>query len=359
MGHVMRFLSGLLLVTALAGQAAAQSLFTPSGEPETSPTAVVAAVPGEAVVDDVAVRFENGIQLLARLRAQAEQVISKMPKGDDTSVQREEMAREKFDELQRLADAVPGRQITLSFRIVDIVSRPAPVAPQPLGANASGVERERHAKRQQDYERAKAVFEKQPLLVVGQITLGNSAPDPKIAKEIAATTQRHREAVADINKRIADAKSDTSRKSLREEKAKLLKRHQEELKQLRQRQAGSVTQKNAAYVLGSNDELREWKRGQTRSVRGVVQKVAIFNKPRSGYNTGSTAARSNDVDVSATAKVFFKDIEKSVVAIEVIVHMLADQGEDAAAPAPQEDGAVVDEPASTTQPAPATQPQEP
>lgn len=128
-------------------------------------------------------------------------------------------------------------------------------------------------------------------------------------------TSQFRRAVASTNTRAAQSPEHLDKRAAQDATKK-------RLVELRQ-EADAQRPIHMIYILGSNNAFTTWKRGQTRSIHSVVQRVGLYvYTPDSPVpnNADDSDPRAAASDSSAGPQ----DLSASYVGLEMVLHALPD-----------------------------------
>jgi hypothetical protein len=248
-------------------------LFSPEGNVGTTPNQVIATVSMEDLLRaPPPVDKENLIQILSRMLTKAQQIFREAPASDSTNVQRTDIAVDKKSQLQALVNELVGKPVNASFVIIDVVNRPAPVPPVPLRPNAGPAEQEQFDEASKQYAAEKEIFDQTRMLAIGKINLPDFDIElsPQDREAIAAANEKATAEIQRINDKV-NASSSTKETAIRHVQDAL----RQQLLKIR-KNAETKRPVQMVYLMGSDDVLTVWKRGQIRNAICYIQKAAIF-----------------------------------------------------------------------------------
>jgi len=247
----MKWILSLILVAgSVQAQTGGYQLFSRDGNSSSSPGDMVASIP----LDDVLkVEVLSGQSLTAIVPAtvnRAESILRRMPPANATNAQRMAMQETKGAEVLALIQKLPGTPVNVSIIVEDVVRRT-----ETKGGNR---------------------------MVVGRINW-QSAPvqtdeDRKALADLRKDYEAKMQAEAKRYQNARQSRSSGGKSAAdinREKKKEIEDEYQATMKELKA-EGESERPVHMVYILGDNEEFDTWRRGQTRTVKGVIQEVGLF-----------------------------------------------------------------------------------
>jgi hypothetical protein len=323
-GHVMTKPWAIVAFFAIIASAARVGadggylLFSPKGNVRTTPDLVISSIPMKQVLDEAPQTFTPLAQLVATTLTKAKAVGRTEVDDNATNVQREKLADEKADRVQSLVDDLIDKPVLVNFTIIDIVNRPAPNAPKPLPPNASAQLKAAYAKELQRYEQDREAFDQTKMMVIARLPSTSSiATDPEYRKQVAAINASADSRIKSENELLYKTKSRLIADRVSEQKKQIETDRAKQLKDLRDRFSKNETVQ-MVYLQGSNDEFTKWKRGQGRSVKGIIQTACLdLYRGRSRMVTGSKGATLQDGSLKVQ-----EDLSRVNPGLELIIRVM-------------------------------------
>jgi hypothetical protein len=299
----------ILLPLFLPSPSPAQRLYSDQGTLSTNPGSAEAHIQPDAALAVNPATYANGTQLIASVVTYAERAVRKSPPASATNVQRELVATQKRQSLQSVLNHLPGQGISISFEVLDVVNRPPPKPPAPLPPDKSTLQSiHQYDLARKDYEHERAAYDRTRMMVIGRVNW--SSPT------VRSPDHRRAAASARASARPAPGAKLEDRKSAHED----LK---QTLSSLRD-QADDAKPAHLIYLLGSNPDFAQYKRGQTRSAKAVIQLAAAHVHLPSPPTTPDSADEPQDPN----STLLLEDLSSAYVAIDLALVATPD-------PAPQ------------------------
>jgi len=232
------------------------------------------ARPDDSVVSipwENATRVQTGTKsqafamLLGQAVSESERGIRIAPDLQATNAQRERLQQQKQIKLREALKPFPGQYVHIGMVVEDVIRLPPPRVDPVRG-------------QEQQFQRS--AVQLGPVMIVGRLRSSSTTVySVKDRSEMAAAKKTYEASL----ERIEKARR-TSKTSAADRKAAESTRNRE-LEKIRLR-AESRKPTHMVYCLTDVEEAMTWKRGQTRSVRGVIQSAGAFiydrelDKPR-------------------------------------------------------------------------------
>jgi hypothetical protein len=316
----------LVLIGFFSGTSKAEiggyRLFTPKGNVSTRPDGMVA----QAKLEDILIanpdKFDSANMLLPKTAILSETIVRKEPTKDATNAQRQELSRKKQQDLQKLIDDLAGRAVSASFTVIDIIERPEPKLPEYYDRLK---DTEYKARLKARYDVEMRLYQRSKMLLVGKV---NSTSAPLNTDEEREAMLKSRKSaddrLAQVRSSMAGEKSPAIRRSLENEKARYEKQIQET--QLRYRKMAEDRRPvHMFYVLGSDEALLKWKRGQTRNVKAMVERVALFTYGATSKHTDVPKLNDDRKWFSAEWRLEEQEgLQAAYVGIEMVLWLTAE-----------------------------------
>lgn len=184
-------------------------------------------------------------------------IVANSPNPSATDVQIQEFEKGQRDSLFQIIRPEPGKSVQITSTIVDVLSRSS------LNISADSTN-----------DGGKQVWVNQiPLVAIGQIQT-DIGLDDAAKKQIARINSDLADRLKEINSELAKAQGAQSRKQLQEEKGFAQQEATVKTKTIRA-EASERSRDFFVYFLGDQTAFVGWEKGQSKTVRGIVQAIQL------------------------------------------------------------------------------------
>lgn len=300
----------LIVASAASAQLGGYRLYTQGGNINTSPGILFEKIAPEHAFEAVLGDAESLIPMLAKNVRKAEAVVRRQLPPDATNARRETLAEEKSKEMREVVRSFVGKPVSVTMIVIDVIRLEEPAPPRGLEAQSEEKVRE--------YDEAMQIYKRSKLLIAGKLNWSSATVETDSDRQAFADYKKdYDERIRSLSNSLKDASP-----SRRAEIEKRRRTAEEGYKKyLERRKAGQEAKKpiQMVYVLGGDSKFMDWKRGQTRNLKGVIQRAGLATygeRDRATDRFGPQGERQTRIERELAVQ---EDLSKVYVGIELSV----------------------------------------